>query len=65
MLGNFHGAGHHADEISGADLIADRDPRPGEARELLLPIAQYSGYPRAALIGIAQERIAEVPKEGT
>ena len=38
--------------------------RPEDVRELLLMIAQYSGYPRAAaLIGIVEEKIAEVAKE--
>ena len=37
---------------------------PDEVRELLLMVAQYSGYPRAAaLIGIVEEKIAEVAKE--
>jgi len=37
---------------------------PEEIRELMLMIAQYSGYPRAAaLLGIVEEKIAEVAKE--
>jgi len=37
---------------------------PEEVRELMLMIAQYSGYPRAAaLLGIVEEKIAEVAKE--
>jgi len=37
---------------------------PEELRELLLMIAQYAGYPRAAaLIGIVEQKIAEVAKE--
>jgi 4-carboxymuconolactone decarboxylase len=37
---------------------------PDELRELLLMIAQYSGYPRAAaLIGTIEQKIAEVAKE--
>ena len=37
---------------------------PDELRELLLMIAQYSGYPRAAaLIGTVEQKIAEVAKE--
>jgi 4-carboxymuconolactone decarboxylase len=35
-----------------------------ELRELLLMIAQYAGYPRAAaLVGIVEQKIAEVTKE--
>ena len=35
-----------------------------EVRELLLMIAQYAGYPRAAaLLGLVEEKIAEVAKE--
>mgnify|MGYP003663603562 FL=1 len=37
---------------------------PEEAREFLLFIAQYSGYPRAAsMLGPVEEAIAEVAKE--
>jgi len=37
---------------------------PDELRELLLMIAQYSGYPRAAaVVGIVEQMIAEVEKE--
>jgi 4-carboxymuconolactone decarboxylase len=37
---------------------------PEELRELLLMIAQYAGYPRAAsLIGIVEQKIAEFTKE--
>ncbi len=37
---------------------------PDQARELLLMIAQYAGYPRAAaLIGIVEQKIAELEKE--
>jgi 4-carboxymuconolactone decarboxylase len=39
---------------------------PDELRELLLMIAQYSGYPRAAaLVGVIEQKIAEVAKEKT
>lgn len=38
--------------------------KPDELRELLLMIAQYSGYPRAAaLVGVIEQKIAEVAKE--
>ena len=38
--------------------------KPEEVRELLLMIAQYSGYPRAAaLVGLVEEKIAEVQLE--
>lgn len=37
---------------------------PDEIRELMLLIAQYAGYPRAAsLLGIIEQKIAEVEKE--
>ena len=37
---------------------------PDELRELLLMIAQYAGYPRAAsLLGVIEQKIAEVAKE--
>ncbi len=37
---------------------------PDELRELLLMIAQYAGYPRAAsLVGVIEQKIAEVAKE--
>ncbi len=37
---------------------------PDELRETLLMIAQYAGYPRAAaLLGVVEQKIAEVAKE--
>ena len=37
--------------------------KPDEVRELMLMIAQYAGYPRAAaLVGLVEERIAEFEK---
>ena len=37
---------------------------PTEVRELLLMIAQYAGYPRAAaLVAIVEQKIAEVEAE--
>jgi 4-carboxymuconolactone decarboxylase len=37
---------------------------PDELREFLLMIAQYAGYPRAAaLLGVVEQKIAEVEKE--
>jgi len=37
---------------------------PEELRELLLMIAQYAGYPRAAsLIGVVEQKIAEFARE--
>lgn len=44
--------------LKNGELEAD------ELRELLLMIAQYAGYPRAAaLIGVVEQKIAEVAKE--
>ena len=38
---------------------------PAEAREFLLFIAQYAGYPRAAaMLGPVEQAIAEFEKEG-
>jgi 4-carboxymuconolactone decarboxylase len=37
---------------------------PDEVRELLLMIAQYAGYPRAAaLLGVIEQKIAEFTRE--
>jgi len=37
---------------------------PDELREFLIMIAQYAGYPRAAaLLGVVEQKIAEVAKE--
>jgi len=44
--------------IKNGELTAD------QVRELLLMIAQYAGYPRAAsLIGVVEQKIAELAKE--
>ena len=44
--------------------LKNEEFEPDELRELLLLIAQYSGYPRAAaLIGVLETKIAEVEKE--
>ena len=44
--------------------LKNRELEPDEARELLLMIAQYAGYPRAAaLIRIVEQKIAEFEKE--
>ena len=44
--------------LKNGELTAD------EVREFTLMIAQYAGYPRAAaLVGIIEEKIAEVAKE--
>ncbi|MAG31366.1 MAG: carboxymuconolactone decarboxylase [Deltaproteobacteria bacterium] len=46
--------------LKNGELTAD------EVREFTLMIAQYAGYPRAAaLVGIIEEKIAEVAKEKT
>ena len=37
---------------------------PEQVREVLIHLAQYAGYPRAAgLLGITEQKIAEVEKE--
>lgn len=44
--------------------IKNGELKPEEVRELLLMIAQYAGYPRAAsLIAVVEEQIAAVKKE--
>ena len=44
--------------------IKNGELTPAEARETLLMIAQYAGYPRAAaLVAIIEQMIAEVEKE--
>lgn len=43
-----------------------KEMTPDEAREMLLFIAQYAGYPRAAaMLGSIEEAIAEVQKESS
>jgi 4-carboxymuconolactone decarboxylase len=50
--------------IQAKAALKNGELTPDELREFLLMIAQYSGYPRAAaLIGIVEEKIAEVAKE--
>ena len=50
--------------IQAKAALKNDELEPDELRELLLMIAQYSGYPRAAaLIGIIEAKIAEVAKE--
>ena len=45
-------------------LLKNGELTPEELRELLLMIAQYSGYPRAAtLIGVVEQQIAAFEKE--
>ena len=44
--------------LKNGELDAD------EVRELMLMVAQYAGYPRAAsLMGVVEQKIAEVEKE--
>ena len=50
--------------IQAKAALKNGELEPDELRELLLMIAQYAGYPRAAsLIGIIEQKIAEVAKE--
>ena len=50
--------------IQAKAALKNGELTPDELRELLLMIAQYSGYPRAAaVIGIVEEKIAEVEQE--
>jgi 4-carboxymuconolactone decarboxylase len=44
--------------------LKNGEMEPDEVRELMLMIAQYAGYPRAAaLLGVIEQKIAEVEKE--
>ena len=50
--------------IQAKAALKNGELEPDELRELLLMIAQYSGYPRAAsLVGVIEQTIAEVAKE--
>lgn len=50
--------------IQAKAALKNEELSPDELRELLLMIAPYCGYPRAAsLIGVVEQQIAEVEKE--
>lgn len=50
--------------IQAKAALKNGELEPDELRELLLMIAQYAGYPRAAaLVGVIEQKIAEVAKE--
>ena len=50
--------------IQAKAALKNGELTPEELRETLLMIAQYAGYPRAAaLVGIVEEKIAEVEQE--
>lgn len=50
--------------IQAKAALKNEELTPEELRELLLMIAQYAGYPRAAsLIAVVEEQIAAVAKE--
>lgn len=50
--------------IQAKAALKNGELEPDELRELLLMVAQYSGYPRAAaLIGVVEQMITEVAKE--
>ena len=50
--------------IQAKAALKNEELAPDELRELLLMIAQYAGYPRAAsLVGVVEQKIAEVAKE--
>ena len=50
--------------IQAKAALKNEELTPEELRELLLMIAQYAGYPRAAsLIAVVEEQIATVAKE--
>lgn len=50
--------------IQAKAALKRRELTPDELREFLLVIAQYAGYPRAAaLLGVIEQKIAEVAKE--
>ena len=50
--------------IQAKAALKNGELEPDELREMMLMIAQYAGYPRAAsLLGIVEQKIAEVAKE--
>ncbi len=50
--------------IQARAALKNGELTPDELRELLLMIAQYAGYPRAAsLVGVIESKIAEVAAE--
>ena len=50
--------------IQAKAALKNGEITPEELRELLLMIAQYAGYPRAAaLVGVIEQKIAEVANE--
>ncbi|MBW2270025.1 MAG: carboxymuconolactone decarboxylase family protein [Deltaproteobacteria bacterium] len=50
--------------IQAKAALKNGELTPAELRETLLMIAQYAGYPRAAgLVGVIEEKIAEVEQE--
>lgn len=50
--------------IQAKAALKNGELTPDELREALLMIAQYAGYPRAAaLVGVIEQKIAEVAKE--
>ena len=50
--------------IQAKAALKNGELAPEELRELMLMIAQYSGYPRAAsLVGVVEQKIAEFTKE--
>ena len=65
MLGSIMAMGEHMTfRIQIKAALKNDELNPEQAREILIHMAQYTGYPRAAaLVGEVEQVIAEVAKE--
>ena len=65
MLGSIMAMGEHMTfKIQLKAALKNEELTPEQAREILIHMAQYTGYPRAAaLVGEVEAVIAEVAKE--
>ncbi len=65
MLGSIMAMGEHTTfVIQLKAALKNEELNPEQAREILIHMAQYAGYPRAAaLVGEVEQVIAEVAKE--
>ena len=65
MLGSIMAMGEHMTfKIQLKAALKNDELNPEQAREILIHMAQYTGYPRAAaLVGEVEQVIAEVAKE--
>ncbi len=65
MLGSIMAMGEHMTfRIQLKAALKNEELTPEQAREILIHMAQYTGYPRAAgLVAVVEEVIVEVEKE--